>query len=374
MKPGVAQQSAELTLAGSTVACGGRWTARQLAGVESQLASLDWPPGDIRIDLSGMLELDTVGAWLLHQLSARLESQGRSVAFEGLHERAAHLLQLVEEKGEALGEARHPHMPGMLEDVGRETVEHFHSYGDFLAFLGRLSLVTIQGLARPFTLRWRAIIEELQTAGVNALPIVGLLAFLMGIVIAYQGGIVLRDYGANIFVADLVSLAMLRELAPLITAIIVAGRTGSAYTAQIGTMMVTEEVDALRSLGVRPMEVLVLPKLLALTIALPLLTVYADIMGLLGGMFMANALLGLSASSFIERLTEAVSMKSYLSGVGKAPVFALIIASVGCFRGFEVFGSAESVGRKTTVSVVQSIFLVIVVDAAFSIAFSKLGI
>jgi phospholipid/cholesterol/gamma-HCH transport system permease protein len=167
---------------------------------------------------------------------------------------------------------------------------------------------------------------------------------------------------------------MVRELAPLITAIIVAGRTGSAYTAQIGTMMVTEEVDALRSIGVAPLELLVVPKMIALVIALPLLTVFADVMGLFGGMIMAGSMLDLNASTFIDRLTEAISMNSYLSGVGKAPVFAVIIAAVGCFQGFRVYGSAESVGRQTTISVVQSIFLVIIVDAAFSVAFSKLGI
>jgi phospholipid/cholesterol/gamma-HCH transport system permease protein len=167
---------------------------------------------------------------------------------------------------------------------------------------------------------------------------------------------------------------MVRELAPLITAIIVAGRTGSAYTAQIGTMMVTEEIDALRSIGISPQELLVLPKVVALVIALPLLTVYADVMGLIGGIVMSSSLLGLSATNFIDRLADAVSVKSFLSGIGKAPVFAAVIALVGCFQGFKAFGSAEGVGRQTTVSVVQSIFLVIVIDAAFSVAFSHLGI
>jgi phospholipid/cholesterol/gamma-HCH transport system permease protein len=167
---------------------------------------------------------------------------------------------------------------------------------------------------------------------------------------------------------------MVRELAPLITAIIIAGRTGSAYTAQIGTMMVTEEVDALRSIGVSPLEILVLPKLIALVIALPLLTVFADVMGLFGGMIMSASMLDINSTTFISRLAEALSLNSFLSGIGKAPVFAAIIAAVGCFQGFRVFGSAESVGRQTTISVVQSIFLVIIVDAVFSIAFAKLGI
>jgi len=365
---------AELTLSGSTLECGGHWTARDLAHTERELSRLELPAGDISFDLSRLRQLDTVGAWLLYRTSLLLEAQGRSVSYQGLEERGARLLALVEKTGGSLGEPPRPYAPGALEDIGRKTVKHLEIYRDFAAFIGNMTIVALRALLHPTKLRWREIVKELQLAGFNALPIVGLLAFLMGIVIAYQGGVVLRDYGANIFVADLVGLAMLRELAPLITAIIVAGRTGSAYTAQIGTMIVTEEVDALRSLGVAPMEMLVLPKLIALVIALPLLTVFADITGLLGGMFMANALLGLSAPSFVERLTEAVALKSYLSGIGKAPVFAAIIAAVGCFQGFQVFGSAESVGRQTTVSVVQAIFLVIVVDAAFSVAFSKLGI
>ena len=166
----------------------------------------------------------------------------------------------------------------------------------------------------------------------------------------------------------------MRELSPLITAIIVAGRSGSAYTAQIGTMNVTEEIDALRTIGVSPIDLLVLPKVLALVIALPLLTVYTDVMGVLGGMIMARAQLGVSFTTFVDRLDDAVSLTSYLIGIGKSPVFAAIIALVGCYRGFRVGGSAESVGQQTTMSVVQAIFLVILTDAMFSIAFSYLDI
>jgi phospholipid/cholesterol/gamma-HCH transport system permease protein len=226
----------------------------------------------------------------------------------------------------------------------------------------------------PGRIRWKEVADNLVEAGHRALGIVGLLSFLLGIVIAYQGGMQLRQYGASLFVADLVGLSMVRELAPIITAIIVAGRTGSAYTAQIGTMKVTEEVDALRSMGIPPMELLVLPKLLALIIALPLLTVFADIMGILGGMVMSSVQLDIAFSTFIQRIGTAVSLESFLVGVGKAPVFAAIIATIGCYQGFQVVGSAESVGRRTTISVVQAILAVIVVDAAFSVAFSHLGI
>jgi phospholipid/cholesterol/gamma-HCH transport system permease protein len=215
---------------------------------------------------------------------------------------------------------------------------------------------------------------NIRSAGLNALPIVGLLAFLLGVVVAYQGAGQLRTFGANIFVVDLVGLSMLREFAPLITAIIVAGRSGSAYAAQIGTMVVTEEMDGMRTIGIEPQELLVLPKLLALVIALPLLTVFADALGLAGGMLMAQVKLGVGYSEFIERLSKAVAVNDYLVGVLKAPVFAAIIVVVGCFQGFRTEGGADGVGRQTTRSVVWSIFLVIVVDAAFSVVLSALDL
>ncbi|NJM13497.1 MAG: ABC transporter permease [Synechococcaceae cyanobacterium SM1_2_3] len=232
---------------------------------------------------------------------------------------------------------------------------------------GRLAL-------HPRRFRWAALFSNIETAGVNALPIIALLSFMLGIVIAYQGGQQLKFYGANIFIVDMVSLTMLRELAPLITAIIVAGRTGSSYTAQIGTMQVTEEVDALRTIGISPMDLLVLPKLLALIIALPLLIVFADALSVFGGMVMARALLEVSFEDFIDRFVLVVTPTSFLLGVGKAPFFAAIIALVGCYQGFQVRGGADSVGRQTTVSVVQSIFMVIAADALFSILLGSVGL
>jgi len=194
------------------------------------------------------------------------------------------------------------------------------------------------------------------------------------VVVAYQGSDQLRQYGANIFVTDLVGLSTLREFAPLMTAIIIAGRSGSAYAAQIGTMVVTQEIDAMRTIGIAPLEMLVLPKLIALLIAMPLLTVFADVLGVAGGMLMAQVQLGVTFNEFIERFPKAVSPTAYMVGIGKAPVFAAIIALVGCFQGFRTEGGADSVGRHTTRAVVQSIFLVIMVDGAFLVAFSVLDL
>ena len=264
--------------------------------------------------------------------------------------------------------------PSALESMGRSASAAIEQALALLGFIGETAFALAKSLAQPKRIRWRAILYNIRSAGFDALPIVGLLSFLLGIVVAYQGADQLRQYGAKIFVADLVGLSMLREFAPLITAIIIAGRSGSAYAAQIGTMAVTEEIDAMRTLGIAPLEMLVLPKIVALIIALPLLTVFADGMGVLGGMIMARAQLGVGFGEFLDRLSKAVSMTSYLVGVAKAPVFAAIIAVVGCFQGFRTQGGADSVGRQTTRSVVQSIFLVIVADALFSIAFSVLDL
>jgi len=248
------------------------------------------------------------------------------VLLQGVKGRIGDALQLVSAQSAVTKDPAKPAQSGMLEYVGRHSTKQFRQLKAYFEFVGRLSITVLYASRR---IRWSLVSTELGLPGLNALPIVALLAFLLGVVIAYQGGVVLRDYGANIYVADIVGLSMVRELSPLITAIFVAGRTGSAYTAQIGTMMVTEEVDALRSIGIAPSEMLVLPKLIALMIASPLLTVFADLAGTLGGMVMSATMLGLNAATYIDRLAEVLTLSSYLSGVGKAPVFAVIIASVG---------------------------------------------
>jgi len=261
-----------------------------------------------------------------------------------------------------------------LERIGRGTEAAFDQTVALLGFIGETAAALAGSVTHPARLRWRPILHNIRSAGFDALPIVGLLAFLIGIVVAYQGAAQLRQYGANLFVADLVGLSMLREFAPLITAIIIAGRSGAAYAAQIGTMCVTEEIDAMRTLGMAPLDVLVLPKLFALTIALPLLTVFADVLGIYGGMIMARAQLDVDFGDFIDRFVKAVTVTDYLLGILKAPVFAAVIVVVGCFQGFRTRGGADSVGRQTTRSVVQAILLVIVADSLFSIAFSALGL
>jgi len=354
--------------------CAGAWVLHAVPQLERRVGALTVPAArELVVDASAVTAMDTAGAWLLHRTVRALESRGHSLRLQGLRPEFRALLELVASRTAAAGAA--PAVaPGLLAQLGRKTWEIMLGTIGLLSFVGEAAVAFARSVADPRRIRWRPILHNLQSAGFEALPITGMLTFLLGIVIAYQGAEQLQRVGANIYIVDLVGLSMVRELSPLITAIIVAGRSGSAYTAQIGTMKVTEEIDALRTVGIGPHELLVLPKVLALAIALPLLTVYTDMTGVLGGMVMARAQLGVSFGTFVDRLSDAVSLTSFLIGVGKAPVFAAIIALVGCYQGFRVTGSAESVGRQTTVSVVQAIFLVILSDALFSIAFSYLDI
>jgi phospholipid/cholesterol/gamma-HCH transport system permease protein len=360
-----------LTLAGS-------WTARGMgADEEALLAGTAAQQQPVVVDASGIAALDSAGAWVLHKLLAQHRSAGTEVTLQGLPTHFSKLLELVAQRAtEPAAKPAPMSKPALqvLQIVGQIVVNALSQVWAMLAFMGESAQALAVWLRYPARIRWRPVLFNLRSAGFDALPIVGLLSFLLGVVVAYQGADQLAQYGANIFVADLVGLSMLREFAPLITAIIVAGRSGSAYAAQIGTMAVTEEIDAMRTIGIEPVELLVLPKILALAVALPLLTVFADGLGVFGGMLMAKTQLGVGYGGFLDRLGKAVSITSYLVGIGKAPVFAVIIALVGCFQGFRTHGGADSVGRQTTRSVVQSIFLVIVADALFSVAFSLLDL
>lgn len=356
----------------------GSWTARGMGAEEDALMSSPQAQQQpLTVDASGIAALDTAGAWVLQKLLAGYRNAGSVVTLQGLPAHFSKLLEVVAQRAtEPAAQAVAVKKPArkVLETMGQSVVAALGQARAALAFVGESAQALADWLRHPARIRWRPVLFNLRSAGFDALPIVGLLSFLLGVVVAYQGADQLAQYGANIFVADLVGLSMLREFAPLITAIIVAGRSGSAYAAQIGTMAVTEEIDAMRTLGIEPIELLVLPKILALAVALPLLTVFADGLGVFGGMLMAKTQLGVGFGEFIDRLGKAVSITSYLVGIGKAPVFAVIIALVGCFQGFRTHGGADSVGRQTTRSVVQSIFLVIVADALFSVAFSLLDL
>ena len=352
----------------------GCWTARGIGTLNHSLEVLRFSDRNpIVVDGAQIDALDTAGVWIVHRVLKRLRVQGAAPELRGWRPEFTKLLELIDETIATSSPRKPPHQSALAR-LGRGTVDVLDEVSAMLSFVGETAIALAGCVTHPARMRWRVILHNLQSAGFSALPIVGLLAFMLGTVVAYQGASQLRRYGADIFVVDLISLSMLREFSPLITAIIVAGRSGSAYTAQIGTMAVTEELDAMRTIGIAPLDQLVLPKIFALLLALPLLTVYADVLGVLGGMIMARAQLGVGFGDFFEHVRSAITLTDYLVGVGKAPVFAAIIALIGCFQGFRTRGGADSVGRQTTRSVVHSIFLVIVTDGLFSVAFSILDL
>ncbi len=359
------------------LAAGGRWTTGAVAALDARLRAIE--PGEaesVRVDLGGLEALDTAGAWLVHRTMRELEARGLAVELTGGRADDLSLIATV-----ARNVAPCPPPPRRVGAVvatiartGAGTIFVFKEFTDLVNFLGLTVIVAMRALVRPSRIRVVPLVAQMERAGLNAMPIVGLISFLVGVVLTYQGADQLARFGAQIFTVNLVGIGVLREMGVLLTAIIVAGRSGSAFTAQIGTMKVNEEVDAMRTIGLDPMEVLVLPRLFALMLTLPLLTFYADIMGLLGGAVMVTLTLDISFFQFARQLNETVPMWSLWVGLIKAPVFAFVIAMVGCFEGLKVSGSAESVGRQTTRAVVEAIFLVIVLDAMFSILFSVLGI
>ena len=354
----------------------GHWTVREAATIEALLADRLREAKAIDIVLDDLQSLDTAGAWLLYRTRRDLTHDGRTVEITGANPAQQSLLDEV-----AANDAPCPITPPappqpirLLEFIGQRTVEVGRAAYTLLGFLGLTIASAGRVLRRPRLMRWTSLFFHMEEVGAKAMPIVGLMAFLIGIVIAQQGEFQLRQFGAELFVVNLLGVSILREIAILITAIMVAGRSGSAFTAQIGTMMLNEEVDAMRTLGIDPIEALVLPRLFAIVLLMPLLTFYADLVALLGGGIFCWLALDIPPPMFLERLRDAVEFETFLVGMVKAPFFAAVIAVVGCREGLAVRGGAESVGRNTTSSVVKSIFLVIVLDAAFAVFFSAIGV
>jgi phospholipid/cholesterol/gamma-HCH transport system permease protein len=357
----------------------GSWLVAAAAELDHRLRALDLPRDrEVRLDLGAVERLDTAGAWLVLRTEHALEARGNSVAVTNVRASFAPLLAQVRERG-AVAPLPHPIPPhhtlvGFVARIGEVTVTLVRRAYSILGFGGLVATTMAVLWRHPRRLRVVAMMRQMEQAGLDAMPIVGLLSFLIGVVMAYQGADQLRRFGAEIYTVNLLGVSILRELGVLLTAIIIAGRSGSAFTAQIGTMQVNQEIDALRTLGLDPIEVLVLPRVFGLGLTLPLLVFYADAMGLLGGALMTQLTLGITLPVFLDQLRGAISQWTLWVGVIKAPFFAALISMVGCYEGFNVSGSAESVGRLTTQSVVESIFLIIVADAAFSILFSLLGI
>jgi phospholipid/cholesterol/gamma-HCH transport system permease protein len=360
---------------------GGRWTIGESARLDRELRTLD--PGQatgqaITMDASGIERLDSTGAWLLLRTRRTLEAAGRKVSALNVPERYAALLDNLEHDDKPEDRPRLPRMSPWryrLYRIGKATVSAGQQGWRMLGYLGRVTVETGEMIVAPRkNLRFAAMIHQVEETGISALPIVGLLAFLIGIVLAYQGADQLKRFGAQIFTINLLGVGVLREIGGLITAIIVAGRSGSAFTAHLGSMRVNQEIDAMQTMGLNTVDTLVLPRIIGLVISLPLLTFYANIMALIGGAMMCYFDLGITIPVFLRQLNQAVSVNTLMVGLIKAPVFAFVIALVGCYEGFQVERNAASVGLLTTRSVVESVFLVIVLDAAFSVMFSVLGV
>jgi phospholipid/cholesterol/gamma-HCH transport system permease protein len=348
----------------------GRVVIDAVAGLRDALGRLP-ASGTVALDLSGVEALDTAGAWLVLTVRDRLAAEGATVSIRGANAAQAQLLETVAASlpKEAAAPPGARGFAGWLEGVGRSTAANAELAVELLNFLG-VTMARLAGvLVRPWRLRWTSLVFQMQEAGFNAVPIVGLMCFLIGVVLGYQGAAQLSQFGAEVFVVDLISISILRELGVLLTAIIVAGRSASAFTSAIGSMKMREEIDAMRTLGLDPVEVLVVPRLIAMLIMLPVLTFIGNILGLVGGGVMAWVELGLSPAVFVTRLLDVTELRHFLVGMSKAPFFAVIIAVVGCFEGMKVEMDAASLGRRTSISVVLAIFLVIVVNALFSIFF-----
>ena len=353
----------------------GEWLVRSAAELDRRLRSLQIPNGKrVTLDLAGIDRLDTAGAWLLLRTEHDLAVRGNATEIRNLHANFVPLLDQVRAGG-MVAPAPHPRpahhtIAGFLARIGEFSLGLVSRTHSILGFFGAVSITVGTLVRRPHRLKITATAAQMEQTGVNALPIVGLLSFLIGVVLAYQGADQLRRFGAEIYTVNLLGAGILRELGVLMAAIIIAGRSGSAFTAQIGTMRVNEEIDALRTIGLDPIEVLVIPRLLGLLLTLPMLTLYANLMALVGGCLMAWGALGIPIPQFVRQLQSSLYPWTFWIGLIKAPFFAAIIAVIGCYEGFQVARSAESVGRLTTLSVVEAIFLVIVTDAAFSIFFS----
>ncbi len=356
----------------------GSWTAVNVKnlealseGVTAEIARSK----TVKLDMNGLSELDTLGAWLLEKLSRRAAAAGHPAEFVGVAENYAGLIEemrQVNRHNPAPARAPNPILV-KLGEIGRSAVSATDDVTVFLQMLGSLFMALIGVLRRPRSLRFTSLVYQLYKVGWQAIPIVALITFLIGAIIAQQGFFHFRKFGAESYVVDMVGILVLRELGVLIVAIMVAGRSGSAYTAELGSMKMREEIDALSTMGLDPIEVLILPRVVALICALPILSFIGSIAALYGGGLVAQFYGDMAPAIFIARLHEAISVTHFKVGIIKAPFMALVIGIVACSEGLRVKGSAESLGRQTTTSVVKSIFLVIVLDGLFAVFFASIG-
>jgi len=364
---GMPTTSAEGESGSNVYRCVGSLTISRAGSTQREIEAM---PDPLTIDLSGVEKIDTVGAWVIYRT---VRDRGAKVV--GAKEDVAALLDRASEFDEP-AQIRPDERPGhlrVLDELGGWVVDAMQTLVGLVGFLGAVLIGFYDIIRHPKRFRMNAVIQRFDLVGVRALGIIGLMSFLIGIVVGQQGAVQLEQFGAEIYTINLIGRITVRELGTLMTAIMVAGRSGSAFAAQLGTMKITEEIDAMRTIGVSPIEALVIPRMMAAVIMMPLLAFYAMIMSLLGGGIYVWADLGIPPLTFIQRLQEVTPLRDLWVGLIKAPVFGFIIGLTGCFQGMLVQGNSEEVGTKTTAAVVQAIFLVIVIDAVFAVFFSQIG-
>ncbi|KAB7649128.1 MlaE family lipid ABC transporter permease subunit [Polymorphobacter fuscus] len=357
------------------IAVTGDLTMASIGSVVGPLRAIEPAGTELALDLGGIERIDTAGAWIIHRMVKDWSAAGVPTHVENASTEAERLIATVA-ANDARVSRREPRgnvVIDRLSRIGAAMVAAANNIGLFLAFLGQTLVVLAGTVAGKRSLRWNAFIHQCEAIGVSALGIVGLLLFLVGMVVAQQGAVQLRQFGAEVFVVNLVGRSIARELGVLLTAIMVAGRSASAFAAQIGSMKLNQEVDALETIGLSPIEVLVIPRVAAMALMMLLLGFYGIVMAILGGGLFAWVSLDIPPSAFFGRIQEVTPLSDLVIGLIKAPVFGVIIAMMGCFQGLQVSGNAESVGERTTRAVVESIFAVIVIDAFFAVFFSALG-
>lgn len=336
------------------------------------LPLLDGKPVRV-LDGAGIHQLDTNGAWLLLN-AARVQADDALPELRAFQPQHRALLQLVMQHGRATAASPAPRRDNILQSTGRGTLALWEHVVGLLGFVGQLTMEVLGLITDPRNLRWRELAAQVRSVFVGAIPIVVGMLFLLGVVFAYLLGDQAQQYGANIFVVDGLLMAILREISPVIVAILIAGRTGAAITAQLGAMKVADEIDAIATLGLSPFAVLVVPRILALLMAMPLLVFIGDVAGIAGGMLITAQQLDISPHMFMDRVSDVIQLKTLLVGLVKAPVFAIFIGLIACRMGLSVSRDAKSVGEHTTSTVVQSVVAIIVLNAIFAVLFVQLDI
>jgi len=364
---------------GLALAATGSWTAEHARTLEPMVDAVTRQKASVRsvaIDVARIDRIDSYGAWLLERALRTWSSQGCETRIVGLSEDYRGLFEKIRAGTHKLTpEPRRPNpIVATFESVGKTMTLVGEDLALLVQMLGALIVAFLRVLVRPYTFRFTSMVNHLERVGWNAVPIILMITLLIGAILAQQGIFHFRTFGADIYVVDMVGVLVLREIGVVIVCIMVAGRSGSAYTAELGSMKMREEIDALRTMGFDPVEVLILPRILALVIAVPILTFLGSMAALYGGGLVSWLYGGISPTIFMNRLHDAVSVQSFEVGMIKAPFMAVIIGLVACVEGLQVKGSAESLGTKTTDSVVKSIFLVIVLDGAFAVFFASIGI